>query len=89
MPRPDAVIINDLPITTFVGTKYHETVSVTRLTRGRRGRPGGCDTCPYLPGCLYDVIVRDGFAWCEDLIPLDLDPGNGKGESFERDVDPL
>jgi len=58
-----------LPLYTFIGTKYVQTVA----------KPGPrwpkCKDCPYLEGCTRDVLERDGFAWCEDVIRVDLDPG--------------
>jgi transcriptional regulator with XRE-family HTH domain len=51
------------PQITHVGTQYHPTISVDR----------GCERCPYLTPCRRDVLDRDGFAWCERLIAVDLD----------------
>ena len=51
------------PLPTFVGTQYRPAVSVDR----------GCERCPYLEPCRRDVVERDGFAWCEQLIAVDLD----------------
>jgi hypothetical protein len=52
------------PQPTFVGTKYHPTVAVD----------AGCERCPFLEPCRLEVLERNGFAWCEDVIPVDLDP---------------
>lgn len=68
MPSPKVleVAIDDLPLKTYVGTKYEETVD-----------PGsvGCERCPFFVDCHEDVVERDGFAWCEDVIAVDLAPG--------------
>jgi len=58
------VVALDLPFTTSAGTKYHPTVKVAK----------GCNGCPYRVTCRRDVVERDGLAWCEDVIPADLDP---------------
>lgn len=60
--REPVVRIAAYPQSTFVGTQYRPTVSVDR----------GCERCPYLEPCRRDVVGRDGFAWCEQLIAVDL-----------------
>jgi hypothetical protein len=54
------------PRATWIGTKYHPTIRIN-------GRIS-CETCPFRAECERDVKERDGFAWCEELIPVDLDP---------------
>ena len=58
-----------LPLRTFNGVKFHETVGPPP-----RGKGNTCDRCQYQAGCALDVLERDGFAWCEELLPVDLDP---------------
>jgi hypothetical protein len=52
------------PQATLIGIKYHPTVNVS----------GSCEVCPFLSPCRHDVVERDGFAWCEDMLPVDIDP---------------
>lgn len=59
----------ELPVNTGSGIKYRETVDPGEL---------GCYRCPYLQECREDVLERDGFAWCEDLIPEDFAPQSGR-----------
>jgi transcriptional regulator with XRE-family HTH domain len=51
------------PQPTWVGTQYHPPIEAA-----------GCVACRFLDPCRRDVLERDGFAWCERLIPVDLDP---------------
>ncbi len=54
------------PLTTFVGTLYHPPLPFEIS--------GSCDRCPFAGPCAYDTSrERDGFAWCERLLPVDLD----------------
>lgn len=64
------VTSSTFPLLTFNGIKYRATVP-----KPKRGRWTSCDKCPYREGCTEDVLRRDGFAWCEELLPVDLDPG--------------
>jgi len=46
-----------------------------------RGKGNTCDRCRHRAECARDVLERDGFAWCEELLRVDLDPGYvGPGE---------
>ena len=67
MRLPEIVVVEALPLRTFVGVKYEETVD----TEGH-----ACEHCPFLEDCREDVYFRDGFAWCEEAIPVDLDPAH-------------
>jgi len=59
---------DDLPLFTAVGTKYVPTL------REMHKIYGGCAACPVLEMCSTDVHERDGYAWCEELLDIDLLP---------------
>jgi transcriptional regulator with XRE-family HTH domain len=63
--RQPAPVVPALPIMTGSGTKYHPTVDVGEVS---------CARCPFKAPCRYEVVHRDGFAWCERLIPEDFAP---------------
>ena len=52
-----------LPLQTWIGVKRYPTIAWDR----------GCNSCPVLDPCRRDVLERGGFAWCEELLPVDLD----------------
>lgn len=59
-PGPSAAAT--YPLVTHVGIQYRPALLVDR----------GCDHCEYLDQCRHTVIDLDGFALCEDVIPVDL-----------------
>lgn len=52
------------PQPTWIGIKYHPTVTLTERVN--------CERCRFVSPCRTEVVEREGFAWCEALHPVDM-----------------